>query len=182
MSMQTVRGRLLLVAMLAVSSPALAGNSAEEAFELAMVRYEQGDYEQAIPHLNEAITLDPLFADAHKYLGRTLLKLERWVEAVERLTVAYDLMPEAKKQAFWSELWNAVVESFISLLDRDELEHALGVLETAWSMPAQEADDRQRLLGILITYAGKLADQGKLDEALSILADDAPSEQASSSI
>ena len=139
-----------------------------------MTRYEQGDYERAIPHLHKAIELDPLFADAHKYLGRALLKMERWIEAVERLTHAYDLMPKAKRRSFWTELWNAVIESFMSLLDQGQLEHALSVLQKAWQMPAQGADDRQRLVSILITYAGKLANEGRLDEALSILADDAP--------
>ncbi len=172
--MQTVLRWILLVAMLAVMPVSLAGSSPEEDFELAMVRYEQGDYERAIPHLNEVIELDPLFADAHKYLGRSLLKLERWVEAVERLTRAYELMPEAKKRLFWMELWDSVVEAFMSLLDRGELERALSMLEKAWQLPGQTADDRQRLMGVLIVYAGKLANEGRLDEALSILADNAP--------
>ena len=139
-----------------------------------MVRYEQDDYERAIPHLNEAIAHDPFFADAYKYLGRSLLKLERWVEAVERLTRAYDLMPEAQKRVFWVELWDSVVEAFISLLDDGEMERALSVLEKGWQLPGQAAEDRQRLIGVLVAYEGKLANEGRLDEALSILSDDAP--------
>ena len=172
--MRPVSCWIAMLFLLAMTQYASAAGSADEAFELAMVRYEQDDYERAIPHLNEAIAHDPFFADAYKYLGRSLLKLERWVEAVERLTRAYDLMPEAQKRVFWVELWDSVVEAFISLLDDGEMERALSVLEKGWQLPGQAAEDRQRLIGVLVAYAGKLANEGRLDEALSILSDDAP--------
>ena len=172
--MQTLLRWMITVSMLAITPTTFAGNPAQEAFELGMVRYEQGDYEPAVAHLNEAIEHDPLFADAHKYLGRTLLKLERWVEAIERLAGAYDLMPEAKKRVFWTELWDSIIQALMSLLDRGELERALSVLEKAWQLPEPAVDDRRRLVGVLVPYAAKLASEGKLDEALSILADDAP--------
>ena len=62
----------------------------------------------------------------------------------------------------------------MSLLDRGELERALSMLEKAWQLPGRTAEDRHRLMGVLIVYAGKLANEGRLDEALSILADNAP--------
>ena len=73
------------------------------------------------------------------------------------------------------ELWDSVVEAFISLLDDGEMERALSVLEKGWQLPGQAAEDRQRLIGVLVAYEGKLANEGRLDEALSILSDDAPS-------
>ena len=112
-----------------------AGQSNETAVELAMTRYEQGELDQALLLFHQAIERNPLLVDAYKFLGRALLKLERWGEALERMGTAYELMPEVDKRAFWNELWNAVIGSFVSLLDQVDVDGALSVLDKAGAMP-----------------------------------------------
>jgi len=47
------------------------------------------------------------------------------------------------------------------------------VLEKAWQLPEQASEDRQKLIGVLVAYAAKLANEDRLDEALSISPDGA---------
>tara|TARA_Y100000588_G_scaffold340167_1_gene383340 strand:+ start:73 stop:615 length:543 start_codon:yes stop_codon:yes gene_type:complete len=161
---------IITASMLTFGTVTHAGQSDETAFELAMFSYEQGDLEQAVELFHQAIDLDPLLVDAYTYLGRSLLELGRWVEALERMGTAYDLMPEVDKQVFWSELWNAVIESFVGLLDQGDVDRALSVLDKALAMPDQHAEDRRRLTSALLTHVGILANEGRLREAISKLA------------
>jgi len=122
--MRAVSCWIAMLSLLALPPYVSAANSVKDVLELAVVRYEQDDYERANPHLNEATAHDPFFAEAYKYLKRSLLKMERWLEAVERLTRPYDLMPEAQERVFWVEFWDSVVKGFITLLDDGEMERA----------------------------------------------------------
>ena len=85
------------------------------------------------------------------------------------MSTAYELMPEVKKQPFWTELWEAVIEAFVSLLEQGDLNHAMSVVDKATKMPDQQADDRHRLMGALMAYAGRLANEHKLEDAMSLL-------------
>lgn len=56
--------------------------------------YSKGDYEGALSHLQNAIQLDPEFADGHNDLGVVLGKLGNTAEAAEQFQKAINLSPD----------------------------------------------------------------------------------------
>ena len=55
-------------------------------FKEAMVAYQQGDFAQAIPGLEDAVALDPDLAKAHFYLGACYLLEDRPDRAIDSLS------------------------------------------------------------------------------------------------
>lgn len=86
----------LAAAFLVISSCAslrlFSGAQAE--FDQGMTLFNRGRFEEAVPHFQKATEIDPQFAPAYLYLGKSYLSLRKWREAVPPLRAAYRLAPE----------------------------------------------------------------------------------------
>ena len=154
---------ILALILLMTNFAALADTSD---FDSGVAAYHQDNYAAALGPLNDAIKADPLWAEAHQYLGRALLKLGRWVEAVERLSRAYDLMPEARQRLFWAELWASILQALAGLLDTGQFDEALVVAHDAWTMASEQPTARDDLMALLLTSSAQLLRDGRLQEWL----------------
>jgi tetratricopeptide (TPR) repeat protein len=65
----------------------------EECFGKGLTLYGQNKHEEAIAELQNAVELDPSFADAHLAIGHSLHKLNRLPEAVEAIQKAIGINP-----------------------------------------------------------------------------------------
>ncbi len=69
--------------------------AARERLRAAMARHEQGDIAGALAEARQALELAPEFADAHSYLGSTLITRQgRYADGLEELERARELAPE----------------------------------------------------------------------------------------
>jgi tetratricopeptide (TPR) repeat protein len=73
-------------------------SGARHEFEQGLSLFQRGYYREAIPYFERATEMDPDFAQAYFYLGRSYVSLARWREALPPLRTAYRLAPEATKR------------------------------------------------------------------------------------
>lgn len=103
---------LLLACLLGVSSCAtLVHPPGYDSFQTGLKFFNQGSFQEAIPHFQEATEQDPAFAHAYFYLGRSLISMRRWQEAIPPLRTAYRLAPEAAKQ----EIFDVLLDAFFAV-------------------------------------------------------------------
>lgn len=72
-----------------------APDGARKEFDKAVERISKGDSEQAIKHLNRALTIFPEYLVARSTLGAEYLKLKRLDEAIEQFELAIKVSPAA---------------------------------------------------------------------------------------
>jgi tetratricopeptide (TPR) repeat protein len=83
---------------------------ADDSFERGLALFNQGHFEEAIPHFKRATEQEPEFAEAYFYLGRSHLSVRHWREAIQPLRTAYRLAPEESKQ----EIFNVLMDAFFA--------------------------------------------------------------------
>lgn len=113
----------------------------------------QGQIDEAIEHLQEALRLDPRHAEAHSNLGVALARRGRAVEAIEQYRQALSLDPR-QTQAY-SNLGNA-------LLQQGRVREAIEQFDLA--LKIDPADPQART-----NRAGALLRDGRSDEAIADL-------------
>jgi len=101
----------VVLALVVLSSCAtLRHFRADDSFERGLALFNQGHFEEAIPHFKRATEQEPEFAEAYFYLGRSHLSARHWREAIQPLRTAYRLAPEAAKQ----EIFNVLMDAFFA--------------------------------------------------------------------
>lgn len=78
-------------------------------FERGMALFNQGNFRDAVPYFRRATDEDPDFAQSYFYLGRSLIHLRRWREAISPLRTAYRLAPDATQQEIADILFDALL-------------------------------------------------------------------------
>ena len=63
-------------------------------YDFGVFAYEDGDYEDAEKNLKKALEFDPANAFYNHYLGKTYLKMERYLEAVDYFNRAWKVNPD----------------------------------------------------------------------------------------
>ena len=80
-----------------------------DSFDQGMALFNQGNFTDALPYFQRATEEDPKFAQSYFYLGRSLINLRRWRDAIPPLRTAYRLAPEATKQEITDVLFDALL-------------------------------------------------------------------------
>jgi tetratricopeptide (TPR) repeat protein len=101
---------LLVILLSASSCGSLRHFRADDSFERGLALFNQGHFEEAIPHFKRATEQEPEFAEAYFYLGRSHLSARHWREAIQPLRAAYRLAPEAAKQ----EIFDVLMDAFLA--------------------------------------------------------------------
>ena len=99
---------LMLALLLFGGCATLRGISARNDFERGVTLFNQGRFEAAIPHFQEATREDPNFAPAYFYLGRSYISLSRWRSAIQPLRAAIRLAPSEAKGEIMTVLTDAM--------------------------------------------------------------------------
>ncbi len=101
------------------------GREAVRSFEEGYRLYEEARYEEAVPYFERAVTLSPLFSEAHEYLARCYYRLGKREAYVAERKRATATLPEPKERA-WS-----YYEMGFELFGWGEKEEAKSVLKEA---------------------------------------------------
>jgi tetratricopeptide (TPR) repeat protein len=100
-----------LVLVLGMSSCATLAifQPGRDSFDQGMTLFNQGNFRDALPYFQRATEEDPKFAQSYFYLGRSLINLRRWREAISPMRTAYRLAPEATQQEIADILFDALL-------------------------------------------------------------------------
>ncbi len=142
--------------------------SGQSAFESGLWLFNQGKYEDAIPHFVKATELDPEFGQAYLYLGRSQLNLRRWAGALAPLRTAYRLSPEETKQEAVSILIDALIGAGGASLAKGDLSDSVSLFREAWTLAPDSEQVKEPLAGALLQSGTQLLSQGKASEAVSV--------------
>ena len=156
----------VLALLLCALTPGVLASGTKSAAARGMDYYLAGNYEIAEQEFRKALERHPLSADAHEYLGRTLIKLELWAEAVERLIRAYELMPEHQRNRFWLSIWDDIVAAMDGLLDTGKWDQAIAALADLWRLNEVSPESQDRLAQLFTEHAVRLLAEGRFEEAL----------------
>jgi tetratricopeptide (TPR) repeat protein len=99
---------LILALFLFSGCATLRGLKAQNSFERGVTLFNQGRFEAAIPHFQDATREDPNFAPAYFYLGRSYISLSRWRSAIQPLRAAVRLAPNEAKGEIMAVLTDAM--------------------------------------------------------------------------
>jgi tetratricopeptide (TPR) repeat protein len=81
----------------------------QASFERGLALFDQGRFEDAIPHFREAIADNPDHGQAYLYLGRSYVSVRRWRDAIQPLRTAYRLSPDQAKDEVFNILLDALL-------------------------------------------------------------------------
>ncbi len=98
----------LSFALLFLNGCALKGWSARHSFDRGVSLFNQGQFEAAITHFQDATHEDPDFAPAYFYLGRSYIALSQWRSAIQPLRTAFRLAPNETKGEIMTILTDAM--------------------------------------------------------------------------
>jgi tetratricopeptide (TPR) repeat protein len=84
-----------------------------DSFDEGMALFNQGNYRDALPYFQRATEENPNFAQAYFYLGRSMIGMRRWRDAIPPLRTAYRLAPEATKQEITDLLFDALLAAAV---------------------------------------------------------------------
>jgi tetratricopeptide (TPR) repeat protein len=99
---------LTLALLLFGGCATLRGFNAQNSFEQGVSLFNQGRFEAAIPHFQDATREDPNFAPAYFYLGRSYISVSRWRSAIQPLRAAVRLAPNEAKGEIMTILTDAM--------------------------------------------------------------------------
>jgi tetratricopeptide (TPR) repeat protein len=99
---------LTLAVFLLSGCATLRGFNAQNSFDRGVSLFNQGRFEAAIPHFQNATREDPDFAPAYFYLGRSYVSLSRWRSAIQPLRAAFRLAPNEARGEIMTVLTDAL--------------------------------------------------------------------------
>jgi tetratricopeptide (TPR) repeat protein len=100
--------RWIFVLLLLSGCATLKGIKTRNSFDQGVTLFNQGRFEAAIPHFQDATREDPNFAPAYFYLGRSYISLSRWRAAIQPLRAAVRLAPDEAKGEIMTVLTDAI--------------------------------------------------------------------------
>jgi len=102
--------------------------TAQSEFDSGFSLFNQGHYEESIPHFERATELVPEFGKAYLYIGRAYLNLGKFREALQPLRTAFRLDPEGSNK----EIAEIVMDVFFknaSKVDQDTQSQIMDILK-----------------------------------------------------
>jgi tetratricopeptide (TPR) repeat protein len=101
----------LLVAIISVclaSCATMTSYQARSEYDTGLSLFNRGLFSDAIPHFEKATEIDPDFAMAYLYLGRSYVSTGSYTKAISPLRTAYRLSPDNVKNQILDILLDAL--------------------------------------------------------------------------
>jgi tetratricopeptide (TPR) repeat protein len=163
------RKLLLILASLIIFSSCVGlrvQKSATHEFDRGLGLFGEGEYAQAVPYFEKAVEIDPGFARAYLYLGRSYLSLGRWQEAISPLRTAFETAPENPKKQIIPILADALFAAALSEFESGNFHEAIGYLRESLELKPQSFRLRNQLFRVLLALGEKYLAEGNIAEAL----------------
>ncbi|RLI48029.1 MAG: hypothetical protein DRP09_21830, partial [Candidatus Thorarchaeota archaeon] len=141
-------------------------SSADNEFEKGLALYNDAKYEQAVTHFVKATELRPKYLDAYVYLGRSYLKLDRWIDAISPLQKAYNLAPKKTSQVIAGDLFDAFFGASLYAFAESDYEASINYIRQALKINPGSAIAVKELTKSLLAFGTKLLSNGKVLKAI----------------
>ena len=141
--------------------------SAQQEFENGLALFNVGKYQQAVPRFEKATELDPNFAKAYIYLGRSYLSLRRWFDAISPLRTALRLSPAETRQETLDILLDALLAAARDQFNKGNFQSSVDYLEQGLKLEPQSNQFMSELLITLTAFGGKLLSEQQFSKAIS---------------
>lgn len=164
----------LMVAILCLSFVSCAtfrGWQAGGEYDKGIALFNQGKYQEAVPHFEKATRIDPDYYSAYLYLGRCYLNLKQYTNAVQPLRTAYRLSPAEFQKEIFDMLLDALFGAATSAVKQGSVDEAIGYFKYVLTLDARSDKAKEELARLYIARAGDLLKQGNIDEAVRAYSD-----------
>ena len=141
-------------------------SGAKNEFDRGMALFNSGEYQKAIPHFQKASEMDPDFADAYLYLGRSYLNMGKWVEAISPLRTALRLSPDTTRKDFVAILVDALFGAATSEFKRGNFQRSIGYFKEVLELQPSSSRAKNELFSTLIAFGGDLLSKGNATDAI----------------
>jgi tetratricopeptide (TPR) repeat protein len=142
------------------------GPSAQQEFENGLALFNVGKCEQAIPRFEKAAQMDPDFAKAYIYLGRSYLCERRWLDAISPLRTALRLSPAETRQEAMDILLDALLAAARDQFNKGNFQSSVDYLEEGLKLEPQSDQFMSELLITLTAFGDRLLSQAQFSEAI----------------
>ncbi len=150
----------------ACSNLKLFESGAEREFNDGLTLFNAGHYEQAIPRFVKAAELDPDFAQAYIYLGRSYVSLNKWSEALPPLRAALRLSPAETKKQVVDILIDALFAAATNEFKNGNFQSSIDHLREGLSLDSQSDNFKSELAEALVAYGEELMAGDNYSEAI----------------
>ncbi len=141
-------------------------HNAQNAYEEGLALFNQGKYNEALPHFQRAIELDPDYSAPYFYLGRSYLNLSRWTDAIHPLRTAFRLSPQEFKGEVVSLLLDALIGGALTEFKKGNFKGSAGYLREALSLDSESQRAQDELIATLIALGSQLLSDGNISDAI----------------
>jgi len=141
-------------------------SSAQYEFEQGLALFNDAKYVQAVPHFVKASEIEPKYLEAYVYLGRSYLKLDRWIDAVSPLQKAYGLAPKETAKVIAGDLFNAFFGASLSEFENSNYKASINYIRQALKLNPGSVIAIKELTKSLLAFGTKLLSDGKILEAI----------------
>jgi tetratricopeptide (TPR) repeat protein len=98
----------MIVCLTMVSCATITSYQARSEYDTGLSLFNRGLFSEAIPHFEKATEVDPDFAMAYLYLGRSHVSAGNYAQAINPLRTAYRLSPDNVKNQILDILLDAL--------------------------------------------------------------------------
>ena len=167
--MQMRKSLVLVIAVFILGS--CAGTqifpTAENEFEKGLALFNEGKYDQAVPHFTKATEMDPDHMKAYLYIGRSYVKMNRWIDAISPFQKAYSLAPQETTKAITGDLFNAFLGAGISEFKKGNYQGSIDYFREGLNLKPGSKKVLEELGKTLLAFGTKLLSERKIPEAVS---------------
>lgn len=166
--MKRAKSLLIITSLFVLNACASLGifSGAKNEFDQGVAFFNRGHYEEAIPHFEKATEIDPDFADAYLYLGRSYLNMAKWVQAIAPLRTALRLSPNKSQIEIVSILVDALFGAASSEVKKGNFHTSISFLREALELQPQSERAKNELFSALITFGRQLLSGGNVTQAI----------------
>jgi tetratricopeptide (TPR) repeat protein len=141
-------------------------SSAQYEFEKGLALFNDAKYEQAATHFIKASEIEPKYLEAYVYLGRSYLKLDRWIDAISPLQKAYGLAPKETAQVIAGDLFDAFFGASLFEFGNRNYKASIDYIRHALKLNPGSSTAKKELTRSLLAFGTKLLSEGKILEAI----------------
>lgn len=158
---------IVLVSLMCVSCAGfIVSGEAQYEFDKGLALFNQGQFAEAIPFFEKAVSLEPDFYQAYLYLGRSQLNLRNYSKALSSLRKAYRLSPEDFKKQVADILIDALLGAAFSELKEGNIQTSISYMREVLAVEPKSKKIKDDLSRVLIAVATELIKSGKVREAI----------------
>ena len=165
-SINVIIAMVLAALMLSSCAGLMINSEARYAYEQGLAFFNQGQFAEAIPYFEDAVSLEPDFYNAHLYLGRSHLNLRNYGKAIPPLRSAYRLSPRDFQKEVADLLVDALLGAAYWELKQGNFQISLQYIREVISTDPKSKKIKEDLSSILVAVATELFKSGKAREAI----------------